>query len=60
MDEFRTCPACGYGRGFHISFQKERKNFRIVFICPECGSSFSLGLIQAELKEINPVKEETY
>ncbi len=60
MDEFRTCPACGYGRGFHISFRKEEDTFRIIFICPECGSSFDLGLFQQGLKEINPVKGETY
>jgi rubredoxin len=60
MEEFRICPDCGYGRGFHTSFQKEGDIFRIIFICPECGSSFDLGLFQPELKEINPVKGETY
>jgi transcription elongation factor Elf1 len=60
MEEFRSCPTCGYGRGFHTSFQKEGNRFRIIFICPECGSSFDLGLIQSELKEISPVKGETY
>jgi transcription elongation factor Elf1 len=60
MDEFRICPSCNYGRGFHTSFKKDKDKFRIIFICPECGSSFDLGLFQGELKEINPTKGEIY
>ena len=43
-DEFRICPKCGYNRGFHLSLvKKEREEYDNVFICPECGSRYSVG-----------------
>lgn len=53
-DEFRTCPACGYDRGFHVSLsnvshdpaspvKSTREVFRIVLICPECGARYDIG-----------------
>jgi hypothetical protein len=53
-NEFRTCPACGYERGFHTSFfsagagrgnpiRSTREVFRVILICPECGAQFDIG-----------------
>ena len=43
-EEFRICPACGYERGFHVSFLKEDGGgpLRSVLICPNCGARFEL------------------
>lgn len=43
-EEFRICPACGYERGFHISFLKESGGgaVRSILICPNCGTRFEL------------------
>ena len=43
-EEFRICPACGYERGFHVSFLKEdgRGDVRKILICPNCGARFEL------------------
>jgi predicted RNA-binding Zn-ribbon protein involved in translation (DUF1610 family) len=60
MEEFRKCLNCGYERGFHSSFKKEEKGFRVIFICPECGSSFDIGLIETRIDELNPEKGKTY
>ena len=46
-EEFRICPACGYERGFHVSFLKNEAEgtppYRIVLICPNCGARFDVG-----------------
>ncbi|OPY35553.1 MAG: hypothetical protein A4E35_02378 [Methanoregula sp. PtaU1.Bin051] len=54
-NELNTCPACGYRRGFHISFvtvtpgsggtpyRSTREVHRIILICPECGARFDPG-----------------
>lgn len=53
-NELRTCPECGYERGFHTSFvnavQKKdtfvrstREVFRVILICPECGARYDAG-----------------
>lgn len=60
MDEFRTCLNCGYTRGFHISFRKEDNGFKIILICPECGASYDIDLIENRLTEINPQTKEMF
>lgn len=54
MDEFRVCPSCEYTRGFHAAFRRDPEGVRIVFICPECGASFDLGIIDSLLNELKP------
>jgi hypothetical protein len=44
--DFHRCPNCGYARGFHCSFLRVAggsARYRIVLICPECGSRFDIG-----------------
>lgn len=41
--EFRICPACGYERGFHVSFLRDDDEHRIVLICPNCGARRDVG-----------------
>jgi hypothetical protein len=41
--EFRVCPQCGYELGFHSSFLRAEKGYRIVFICPDCGARYDVG-----------------
>ncbi len=60
MEEFRACPACGYTRGFHVSFRKSENGFAVWFICPECGSSFDLGLMENRLTALSPGKGDVY
>lgn len=60
MEEFRICPVCNYERGFHSSFKKEDNKIKVIFICPNCGSSFDLGLIEDRLKELNVKRGERY
>lgn len=41
---FRICTRCGYGRGFHVSFEPGGGgSARLVLICPSCGQSYRLG-----------------
>jgi hypothetical protein len=44
--EFRVCPACGYERGFHVSFLREgdSEDVAVVLICPGCGVRYDVGL----------------
>ncbi len=49
MDEFRVCPSCGYGRGFHVFFRRSGEAVSIGLICPSCGRSFDLGWISREV-----------
>ena len=60
MDEFRVCPNCGYARGFHASFRKEKEGMRVIFICPECGSSYDIGLIETRVARLDPERGESY
>lgn len=60
MNEFRVCPSCGYGRGFHSSFKKEGDAFLIIFICPECGASFDLGLQEGRITVKEPVRGKDF
>lgn len=41
--EFRVCPACGYERGFHISFRTTEAGLGVVLICPNCGARYDVG-----------------
>ena len=40
--EFRSCPACGYARGFHLSFERKGTgdSVRVILICPDCGARY--------------------
>lgn len=60
MEEFRKCPTCGYERGFHVSFQKESDTIQVRFICPECGSSFDLGLVEERIRNLKPQRGKNY
>lgn len=60
MEEFRKCPTCGYERGFHVSFRKEGDSFKVRFICPECGSSFDLGLFEERITTVKAMRGESY
>ncbi len=60
MDEFRVCSTCGYKRGFHTSFKKEEDKVKVIFICPNCGSSFDLGIIECRTKSLNVLEGEKY
>ena len=52
--ELRICPHCGYERGFHTSFVNihaekpepfrcTQEVYRVILICPECGSRYDIG-----------------
>lgn len=45
-EEFSTCPACGYKRGFHSMFKKTKENCPLdwYLICPQCGARYDIGL----------------
>ncbi|MEI7856935.1 MAG: hypothetical protein WCH85_05460 [Methanomicrobiales archaeon] len=53
-DELHVCPSCNYNRGFHTSFlnanaakdnpvKSTREVYRVILICPECGSRYDVG-----------------
>jgi len=42
--EFRSCPSCGYRRGFHIFFKPVKDVHHLGLICPQCGQSYDFGL----------------
>jgi uncharacterized protein with PIN domain len=42
-EEFRICPKCGYELGFHSSFQRAERGYRIILICPECRARYDVG-----------------
>jgi ssDNA-binding Zn-finger/Zn-ribbon topoisomerase 1 len=60
MEEFRECPTCGYTRGFHVSFRREDERFRVIFICPECGSSFDIDIFEDRIKKLQPKRGKDY
>ncbi len=60
MEEFRKCATCGYERGFHVSFRKEGDAIQVHFICPECGSSFDLGLVEERIRNLKPQRGKSY
>jgi len=59
-NEFRICPNCGYGRGFHVSLKKAGDGYSVVLICPECGSAWDIGLIEERIKILEPRKDGEY
>jgi hypothetical protein len=65
MKDFRVCPKCDYGRGFHVSLQEGDDGLSIVLICPDCGQSYapgwSIDVAGGTVKEgpVYPVREET-
>ena len=42
-EEFRGCPQCSYELGFHSSFLRSEKGYRIILICPDCGARYDVG-----------------
>ncbi len=55
MKDFRVCPQCGYGRGFHVYFTEAENGHRIGLICPSCGQSYDLGWV---VQELDPQQKE--
>jgi len=51
MQNFSNCPACGYTRGFHVSFQTDERGHRIVLICPSCVAKFDVGWVVGGLAD---------
>jgi len=60
MDEFRMCPSCEYTRGFHAAFRKDPEGIRIVFICPECGASYDIGIVDSLVNDLKPKRGADY
>ena len=40
---FHICDACGYERGFHVSFEGTDAYHEILLICPSCGQRYRVG-----------------
>lgn len=49
-EEFRVCISCGYERGFHVSFRRNKGKAKIVLICPQCGQSYDLEWLTSSIK----------
>ena len=61
VNSFRVCPNCGYQRGFHVHFKEiSEGKARLGLICPSCGQSYDIGWLTADIKEMEPKKEEVY
>ncbi len=60
MNTFNTCFHCTYNRGFHIALEKKESHISLLLICPECGSSYDLSIIEESIKAIVPQKKEIY
>ena len=41
--ELSTCPKCGAGGGFHVTFRKAERTLEVVPMCPSCGHRFAVG-----------------
>jgi len=39
-----VCEVCGFEKGFHTSFLKDGSTYRVIYICPECGTRYDVGL----------------
>ncbi len=50
MEEFRICPQCGYGRGFHVYFKPQGARHGIGLICPSCGRAYDIGWLVQRLE----------
>lgn len=61
MAEFRTCPSCGYERGFHVFFEGTGEGrMAIGLICPSCGQSYDLGWTTREVPGMTPESGPVY
>jgi hypothetical protein len=49
MKDFSRCPACGYSKGFHVSFRAEQEHNRVVLICPSCAAHYDAGWLVSGL-----------
>lgn len=52
MQDFSVCPACGYSKGFHVSFQSEPSGNRIILICPSCAARYDVGWLVTGLADV--------
>ncbi|MGE4545064.1 MAG: hypothetical protein AB7D06_13235 [Pedobacter sp.] len=65
MKDFRICPKCQYGRGFHVALHEVEEGMSVMLICPDCGQSYALGwaveISGGQVKEgvVFPVREES-
>jgi len=41
--DLSSCPECGAGRGFHVSFRRVERRLEVVLVCPSCGYRFAVG-----------------
>jgi len=41
--ELSSCPKCGAGGGFHVSFRSVERRLEVVLVCPSCGYRFTAG-----------------
>ena len=63
MKDFRICPKCQYGRGFHVALHEVEEGLSVTLICPDCGQSYALGwaveLSGGQVKDgpVYPVRE---
>ena len=61
MKELRVCPACGYTRGFHVSFHNEEGGkVSIRMICPNCGQSYDIGWAESDITGVEVKKGPVY
>jgi len=60
IEEFRVCPNCGYEKGFHVFFKKVKGKMKIGLICPHCGSSYDLGWLVTNIKDLKPERGLNY
>lgn len=72
-EELHRCPACGYEYGFHTSFlsinvgadgkvspvKSTKDLYRVILICPECGTRFDVGWRVSFCEEEGPVVRTT-
>ncbi len=52
-DEFRICPQCGYGDGFHNMLKRENEGIKWLFICPACHAIFDVGCMAPGCSKIS-------
>ncbi len=50
FEEIRICIECGYEKGFHVFFKKNKGKTYIGLICPKCGQSYSIGWTTSTIK----------
>lgn len=41
--DFKSCPLCRYGDGFHTMLSRDGQKIRWLFICPSCREVFDIG-----------------